>query len=354
MRVVRVILAAACAAALSMAGSRVVRAQHLDVLTQQINGQLVTGTGDFDSDRWALGRRVFHRDFGSTFAINNPGFNSIGAGSPDLPAGAQALPSKMELSWDFLPMTIDGTTQNLFYWNGQDTDGLPGLTPNDVAFGILPAPGYTLSLFDNTNTKVSVDGADALVPGGVIVSTNSDGSFHQHRFFQLEDGDGNSSTKPADGLYLLAMRLQMNGLTNSLPLLMIFGTPGSSVAAEDDAAVPWVEQQLDLPGDYNRNGAVDAADYVVWRGLLNQTGRGLAADGSGNEIVDQADYDLWRRHFGEVAELIVDTSVGRDSSVQAGQVPEPAAACLWCLAFAVVFGSRLLRKTDNKPGLAHC
>ena len=34
--------------------------------------------------------------------------------------------------------------------------------------------------------------------------------------------------------------------------------------------MPWVEQQLNIPGDYNHNGVVDAADYVVWRKALIQ------------------------------------------------------------------------------------
>ena len=36
------------------------------------------------------------------------------------------------------------------------------------------------------------------------------------------------------------------------------------------------------PGDYNQNGFVDAADYVVWRDTLGQMGAGLAADGNNN------------------------------------------------------------------------
>jgi hypothetical protein len=44
-----------------------------------------------------------------------------------------------------------------------------------------------------------------------------------------------------------------------------------------------------VPGDYNGNGIVDAADYTVWRDSLGQTGTGLAADGDGNGVVDQAD-----------------------------------------------------------------
>jgi hypothetical protein len=305
-----------------LAGPGISRAQHFDVLTQQVNGQLVTGTTDYDTAQWYLGRRVFHRDFDSDFAINNPGFNSIGAGSPDMPAGAQALPGNTDLSWDFLPMTTNNLSQNLFYWNGQDTDGVPGLTPSDVVFGPLPGPSYTLSLFDKSNAKHSVNGANAFVPGGVIDSTAADGSMHKHRVFFLEDGDGNSGTLPTDGIYLLATQLRMTGLSNSLPVFIIFGTPGSSVAAEDDAAVPWVEQQLDLPGDFNHNGAVDAADYVVWRkGLSTMT-------------YAPADYNVWRAHFGQIAQLIVNagSGMGSSGSLGAGTVPEPAIELLLLMA----------------------
>jgi hypothetical protein len=53
-------------------------------------------------------------------------------------------------------------------------------------------------------------------------------------------------------------------------------------------------------GDYNGNGTIDAADYVVWRNTLGSTAH-LAADGNRNNRVDAADYDLWRAHFGRTA-----------------------------------------------------
>jgi hypothetical protein len=66
----------------------------------------------------------------------------------------------------------------------------------------------------------------------------------------------------------------------------------------DLAAIPDLFPRL--PGDYNRDAVVDAADYVVWRramdGELN-----LAADGSGNGIIDAADYQVWSANFGATA-----------------------------------------------------
>jgi hypothetical protein len=72
-----------------------------------------------------------------------------------------------------------------------------------------------------------------------------------------------------------------------------------------------------LPGDYNFNGIVDAADYTVWRNSLGQTGTGLVADGNRDDLVDEADYGIWKSHFGFT--LGNGGQAGGESSV----VPEP-------------------------------
>jgi hypothetical protein len=59
-----------------------------------------------------------------------------------------------------------------------------------------------------------------------------------------------------------------------------------------------------LPGDYNQNGRVDAADYTVWRNTLGGfTDLRANGDNSGASagVVDEADYAFWKLHFGEVA-----------------------------------------------------
>ena len=55
------------------------------------------------------------------------------------------------------------------------------------------------------------------------------------------------------------------------------------------------------PADYNHNGAVDAADYVVWRDALGQIGAGLTADGNNNGEIDAGDYNVWRANFGRTS-----------------------------------------------------
>jgi hypothetical protein len=348
----RTMLLAACAVLSGLAGPGITRAQHLGVLVQQVDGQLVTGKADFDHYLFNLGQRVYSREFDSDYAIYLPGFAAMGSGSPYLPAGSQALPGDTSLEWDFLPMTVEDVSRNLFYWDGSDTDGVPGLTPDDVAFGSLPGPGYLVSLWDKSSTKHSVDGTDSLVPGGVIDETDTDGSLHAHRYYTLEDGDGNSGTLPADGIYLFAMQLRMAGLDTSDPIYMVFGTPGSSVEALDDAAVLWVEDNVDLlippllPGDYNDDAVVDAADYTVWRDSLGSTAN-LAADGDGSGTIDEGDYLVWKEHFGTAREL--------GAGLAAVVAPEPSAMLLALLAIAAGSGlrrnRRRLQRRDRTPPL---
>ena len=75
-------------------------------------------------------------------------------------------------------------------------------------------------------------------------------------------------------------------------------------------------------GDYNRDGKVDAADYVRWRKTMGQTvNLGTGADGNLDGIVNQSDLSVWRANFG--------VSYGSGSGAASpGAVPEPASIAL--------------------------
>jgi PEP-CTERM motif len=85
-----------------------------------------------------------------------------------------------------------------------------------------------------------------------------------------------------------------------------------------------IDLQVSLFGDFNLDGLVDAADYLVWRKGFGTT-------------YTEADYDLWRAHFGENA------STG--ATLGGAAVPEPGAAAL--LLFGLGF---LLRCSGRRRG----
>jgi hypothetical protein len=85
-----------------------------------------------------------------------------------------------------------------------------------------------------------------------------------------------------------------------------------------------------LIGDYNSNGIVDAADYIVWRNNLGQTIALPNRDPANAGAVSTADYNSWRSRFGNT-----NTGAGALSS---SPVPEPstlATALLPILGLAV-------------------
>jgi hypothetical protein len=85
-----------------------------------------------------------------------------------------------------------------------------------------------------------------------------------------------------------------------------------------------------IAGDFNTDGTVDAADYVVWRNGLGTT-------------YTQNDYGVWRSHFG--------TSIGPGSGSAlpsaeplSAAVPEPSMAVLLTFAIAHLFLARRRRE----------
>jgi alpha-tubulin suppressor-like RCC1 family protein len=96
-----------------------------------------------------------------------------------------------------------------------------------------------------------------------------------------------------------------------------------------------------LPGDYNNDGAVDGADYVMWRKTGGQTGAGLAADGDQDHQIDSDDYNVWRGNFGQF-------SFGSGSGAATGSpdnvIPEPSTLLILLLAA----GSVCFRRHRNQ------
>lgn len=96
-------------------------------------------------------------------------------------------------------------------------------------------------------------------------------------------------------------------------------------------------QEQPLPGDFNQNGTVDAADYVLWRHNDNKPIRLPNESGLNYGSVDIEDYWFWKANFGN--------TVG-EAAVGSVSVPEPAAIMLALLAL-LFFSNRKLLNTGS-------
>ena len=92
-------------------------------------------------------------------------------------------------------------------------------------------------------------------------------------------------------------------------------------------------------GDFNADGTVDAADYVVWRMMNGQSGELLAADGNGNGQVDAGDYDVWIANMGQSPASGGAASSNGNSSAIVG-VPEPAGFVLALVGIIILSSIR--------------
>lgn len=96
-----------------------------------------------------------------------------------------------------------------------------------------------------------------------------------------------------------------------------------------------------LPGDYNEDGTVNAADYTVWRDHLGQTFQLVNEDINDAEpgVVGPSDYAFWKSQFGASG-----AGAGQINSVS---VPEPTGGSGLLIAALVAAGSRRRRKSQR-------
>lgn len=107
-------------------------------------------------------------------------------------------------------------------------------------------------------------------------------------------------------------------LTGTIGLTGLDAYASSSVALVGNDIVLSISNDVaPLPGDFNADGTVDAADYTVYRDNLGQDSSVLNGNGSGSDFVVTFDYNIWASNYG-----------ASNSSTTSSAVPEPTSLLL--------------------------
>jgi hypothetical protein len=198
----------------------------------------------------------------------------------------------------------------------REGDVAPG-APSDVVFGQFDANSYVL----NANGQIAflgrLTGANVTTANDVgIWATDSTGELQliarEGDQFEVGSGDvrtirelmfftgtGNADSRPSG----------FNDL-GQLAFWASFDHTGISFTPPQGVFVSYRVAES-IPGDFNADGTVDAADYLVWR----------KTDGT------QLGYNTWRSHFGVSLPPV---------QVVASAVPEPAAIVLLAVAVSAI------------------
>ena len=193
-----------------------------------------------------------------------------------------------------------------------------------TAFSIAPDPSlsttYTYRPMDSTfgpitgaNGPLVASGANSVTKIAVDTGVAAD-----NRALDKSPPEGTGAGK------LDTFRTPLTGMGNQLTLTVTANLPFEAMAFDNIVIEGDGSVVVGVPGDYNDNGAVDAADFVLWR-----DGGPLLNEGNNPGTVNQADYDFWRARFGA-------TTAGLGTS----QVPEPTSVAIgWC-AMAFILAAR--------------
>lgn len=180
----------------------------------------------------------------------------------------------------------------LWYWNPETSS----VEPADPSIRLQVRKTETL------HTTLSTASQTAPPPLQLAAPVAADMGFHNHLVFYALD-----IAAPA-GAYGFFARLTSNLYQPSEPFLLVFNLNVFDYERMTEAALA-INQAALLPGDFNRDDRVDAADYTVWR----------------DQNLGPEKYTEWKSHFG----LSFAAAAGAS---QIATIPEPAGAALMLIS----------------------
>ncbi len=226
-------------------------------------------------------------------------------------------------------------------------------TMHELLFG-----GITVQYYDPVSEQFIQDDAAPNTSQVTAVSIDADGNYAQHlvgAFPYIEDSEGEFLRLGANAEFMVAAGVPRfdNGVIDfdALPAgenLLGHIVGGLAANADHVRTTPEaISVASDLvfevlvtiePGDFNRDGYVDLADYTVWRDAVGAVvANGTGADASGDGLVNGTDYTLWKEAFGITTAALVPSYVSTS-------VPEPSSLCGLLVAFGLLAATRRSRR----------
>jgi hypothetical protein len=187
----------------------------------------------------------------------------------------------------------------------------PGLSPGVLAFDdYVQGPEGTLELeisglAAGAQHDVLQVAGDANIDGTVLVRFINGFAPRQGQQFEFLTFGG--------AVDLTAASFEIQNLASGFEFDIAFAAGGVTLTALNDG-VSLIDP---IAGDYNTDGTVDAADYVLWR-----------KSGASPEA-----YDEWRANFGSIA--------GAAASLMDASVPEPRGMILFAISLCAMAALRL-------------
>jgi hypothetical protein len=348
------------------AGTRNLNVSLQEVLVLEVNRDSGTatlthpGSADIDMDGYFVGSDVGALSFGNRVSVNNQSSlggdwidtgatpNNVGELKPTndgtVPAGTNNINLGAIFDATAGPFGQDNEDLQFGYRSsdGSQSTGVvryTGSTVNTLLLQVDPTGSGDAFLRNTSGETVFIDGYDVL----------SDAARLDPAAWNSLDEQGEDSDA---WLEILNKSSSKIGEVNQASFTMIgpnenFNLGPLYVGGEQDLAFSFLMMGeeiatpgkvlyeafavVDVPGDYNQDGIVNAADYVVWR---NHDGTGFALPNRNPALmgnIGAGDYAFWAQNYGS-------TSGAGSSTVSA--VPEPASLGLILAALLATGANR--------------
>lgn len=251
-----------------------------------------------------------------------------------LPFGTRA--ANLDVSFQY--STADGQVVN------GAVEVVGSMAINNLRLDVDPASGEAI-LTNESPYKIELKGYSILSESGSLQPNNGDWTSLSDQGVSDVD-EANSSTEHLSELAAPTG----NGIILMPGQAYSMGDAFKPIAegGEDDLALEFVLDELSaVPGDYNADGAVDAADFTVWRTAMS-TSAGLANEGATIGMATIEDYQVWKENFGRKSTtslklmngVVRYTSLAGAASAAATNVPEPFGMVLAVLGIACVAATK--------------